>query len=135
MAVQEKRAFFAVGIPIGEFPDTMFQNLMSLIAARANLLKKALGTETLVIVYLRGKLWFPWFTIRESHREAIIYRHFVYFLCEAARFQSSFSTLIHYAGTSKLAMRLFLLELGYVGRDLKEGRKLLLRNFRWFPLI
>ena len=39
MEVQEKRAFYAVGIPIEEFPDTMFQNLMALIAARTDLLK------------------------------------------------------------------------------------------------
>ena len=88
MEVQEKRAFYAVGIPIEEFPDTMFQNLMALIAARTDLLKKALGTETLSIVFVRGKLWFPWFNIQESKREAVIYRHFIYFLCEVARFQS-----------------------------------------------
>lgn len=129
MEVQEKRTFYAVGIPIEKFPDTMFQNLMALIAARADLLKKALGTETLVIVLAHGKLWFPWFAIRESKRETVIYRHFVYFLCEVARFQSYFPAQPRYVGTGKFAMRLFLWELGYVGRDLKEGRKLLLRNF------
>ncbi len=129
MEVQEKPTSFAVGIPSDEFPDSMFQNLMALIAARADLLKKALGTETLAIILLRGKLWFPWFTIRENCHEADIYREFVYFLCETARFQSHYPAWLRYAGTGKLAMRLFLLEIGYVGRDLKEGRKLLLRNF------
>ncbi len=129
MEVQEKRTSYAVGIPIEEFPDTMFRNLMALIAARADLLKKALGTETLAIVFVRGKLWFPWFTIRESTREVAIYRHFICFLCEVARFQSHYPAWLHYAGTGKLAMWLFLWELGYVGKDLKEGRKLLLRNF------
>lgn len=129
MKPQEKLASFAVGIPINEFPVTMFRNLMTLIAARTDLLKKALGTETLAIVYARGKLWFPWFTIQESYQEAAIYWHFVYFLCETARFQSHYPAWLRYAGTGKFAMRLFLLELGYVGRDLRVGRKLLLRNF------
>lgn len=129
MEAQEERTRFAVGIPIEEFPDTMFRNLMTLIAARADLLKKALETETLAIVFLKGKLWFPWFTIRESEREAAIYRHFVYFLCEVARFESHFPAQPRYAGTGKFAMRLFLRELHYVGLDLREGRKLLLRNF------
>ncbi len=129
MEPQENHISFAVGIPINEFPVTMFQNLMTLISARANLLKKALGTESLAIVFWQGKLWFPWFTIRESCQEAAIYRHFVYFLCEAARFQSHYPAWLRYAGTGRFAMRLFLLELGYVGRDLRAGRKLLLRNF------
>lgn len=117
-----------VSMPKSQFTDTSLENLKALIAAKGNLIKKALGVDALPLEITDTKVSFPWFPATPTPEELKAYDTFICKLCELARTQKRVSATEKPTDNEKYAFRCFLLRLGFIGAEYKETRKILLRN-------
>lgn len=117
-----------ISMPRGLFTDSTLENLKALIAAKGNLIKKALGTDNLPIEVNDAKVSFPWFVGTPTPEELKAYDTFICKLCEMARNQKRVSAKEKEVDNEKYAFRCFLLRLGFIGAEFKTERKILLRN-------
>jgi len=117
-----------IEMPRSSFTDTALDNLRRLVESKNNLIKKALGTETLELEITDDKVRFPWFEDGTDPDAVKAYTHFVTALCEMARVQKRVTAKEKETDNDKYAFRCFLLRLGFIGTAYKEERKILLRN-------
>lgn len=117
-----------ISMPRSLFTDSNMENLKALVAAKGNLIKKALGTEELPIEVKDAKVSFPWFMGTPTPEELKAYDTFICKLCEMARNQKRVSAKEKEVDNEKYAFRCFLLRLGFIGAEFKTERKILLRN-------
>jgi hypothetical protein len=117
-----------IEMPRSSFTDTALDNLKRLVESKSNLIKKALGTETLELEITDDKVRFPWFEDDTNPDAVKAYTHFVTALCEMARVQKRVTAKEKETSNDKYAFRCFLLRLGFIGAAYKEERKILLRN-------
>jgi hypothetical protein len=117
-----------VSMPIGEFTDKAIENLRKLVKSKANVIKKALGTEDLTVIQSAGSLDFPWFTITGTNGECVIYSQFISKLCGLAKQLTRVNATEKPIGNEKRTFRHFLLRLGYIGKEFAADRKFLMRN-------
>jgi hypothetical protein len=117
-----------IEMPRSSFTDTALDNLKRLVESKSNLIKKALGTETLELEITDDKVGFPWFEDGTDPDTVKAYTHFVTALCEMARIQKRVTAKEKETDNDKYAFRCFLLRLGFIGAAYKEERKILLRN-------
>lgn len=114
-------------------PDNLteedFAKLQNLVASKASLFKKALGTDDLTIQRADGKISFPWFHGTDSSR-AQAYAKLVTALCQLAKKSKRITAKEHEVLNEKYTFRCFLLRLGFIGQEYKECRKILLENLR-----
>ena len=102
-------------------------NLKKLLEAKGNLIKKALGIDSLPIELKEETVEFPWFeTI--SPEETAAYTHFISALCELSKNAKRVTAKEKEVDNEKYAFRCFLLRLGFIGTEYKAERKILLRN-------
>lgn len=118
----------AIQMPLSLFTESQLKNLYALVAAKASLLKKALGADELPINIVDKKLDFPWFPKCESPDEVKTYMHLVTAICDMARNQKRITAKEKPVDNDKYAFRCFLLRLGFIGEAYKTERKILLRN-------
>lgn len=119
---------FTVEIPRAGFSEEAYDNLQKIIASKAVLLKKAIGTDSLDIESSADKLIFPWFTLRDLDGETDAYTRLVSALCNMAKTQKRVTARERDGANEKFTMRLFLIRLGFIGDEYKTARKILLRN-------
>ena len=106
---------------------TAVGNLKKLLEAKGNLIKKALGIDSLPIEVKEETVEFPWFeTI--SPEETAAYTHFISALCELSKNARRVTAKEKEVDNEKYAFRCFLLRLGFIGTEYKAERKILLRN-------
>lgn len=117
-----------ISMPTSLFSETALQNLKDLVAAKGNLIRKALGVEELPIEVGEMKVSFPWFAGTPTPEEVKAYDHFICALCEMARNQKRITAKERDTGNDKYAFRCFLLRLGFIGPEYKQDRKILLHN-------
>lgn len=117
-----------IEVPKTGFNDISLDNLHKIIASKEALLKKALGTDRLLIADTGDTLKFPWFTLYGLEGEVDAYSRLIAAICSMARKQKRVTAKEHGAGNDKFDMRLFLVRLGFVGDEYKAARKILLRN-------
>ena len=117
-----------VSMPRSLFTDSNLENLKSLIAAKGNLIKKALGVNDLPLEITDTKVSFPWFAAIPAPDEMNAYNTFICKLCEMARNQKRVNATEKPTDNEKYAFRCFLLRLGFIGAEYKTARKILLRN-------
>lgn len=117
-----------------EIPNTLTKtdrdNLDKLIASKAALIKKAVGTNSLEVAFSEDKITFPWFTLTEGNEgeETAAYTAFVTALVAIVKRQKQINATEKPAENEKYAFRCFLLRLGFIGDEYKAARKILLRN-------
>ena len=104
-----------------------FTKLQNLVASKASLFKKALGTDDLTIQRADGKISFPWFHGTGSAR-AQAYAKLVTALCQLAKKSKRITAKEHEVPNEKYAFRCFLLRLGFIGKEYKDCRKILLEK-------
>ena len=104
-----------------------FTKLQNLVASKASLFKKALGTDDLTIQRTDGKISFPWFHGADSAR-AQAYAKLVTALCQLAKKSKRITAKEHEVPNEKYAFRCFLLRLGFIGKEYKDCRKILLEK-------
>ena len=117
-----------ISMPRSLFTDSGLENLKALIAAKGNLIKKALGTDDLPLEITDTKVSFPWFPGIPTPDEMKAYDTFICKLCEMARNQKRVVAKEKETDNDKYAFRCFLLRLGFIGAEYKSERKILLRN-------
>ena len=117
-----------ISMPRGLFTESTLENLKALIAAKGNLIKKALGVNDLPIGVTDEKVSFPWFPAAPTPEELKAYDTFICKLCEMARNAKRVVAKEKETDNDKYAFRCFLLRLGFIGAEFKTERKILLRN-------
>ena len=117
-----------ISMPRGLFTDSTLENLKALIAAKGNLIKKALGVDDLPIEVTDEKVSFPWFPAVPTPEELKAYDTFICKLCEMARNAKRVVAKEKETDNDKYTFRCFLLRLGFIGAEFKTERKILLRN-------
>lgn len=117
-----------IELPKAGFTDGALDNLHKIVMNKGALLKKALGTDNLTVIDTGETLKFPWFTLHGLENEADAYSRLVTAICEMAKQRKR--VLAKACGTEndKFTMRLFLVQLGFIGDEYKAARRLLLRN-------
>ena len=102
--------------------------MKNLSEAKGKLIRHALDVEDLPIEVSEDQVSFPWFEEMPSPEEVQAYTHFISALCEMARNQKRITVKEKETPNEKYAFRCFLLRLGFIGKEYKEERKILLRN-------
>lgn len=104
-------------------------NLTSLLDAKGGLIKKALGIDALGIEITESSVKLPWFSELPDTESVKAYTHFTAALCEMSLNQKRITASSKKVDNEKYAFRCFLLRLGFIGKEYKEERKILLKNF------
>ena len=108
------------------------ENLIGILAAKKNLITKALGIDSVDIVFKDDSVIFPWFKDLAPN-EAHAYIAFIAAVCEMSLKQNRVTAKAKEVENEKYAFRCFLLRLGFIGDEFKEDRKVLLRNLEGSP--
>ena len=119
---------FCIELPEETLTDTARANLDRIIESKGNLLRKALGTDTLAYEIADGKVRFPWFHISGSPEEVTAYTQLITSLVEMATNSKRITAKERTVENEKYAFRCFLLRLGFIGDEYKAARKVLLKN-------
>lgn len=117
-----------VTLPRDDFSDEACGNLQKIIASKAALLKKALGTDSVDIEITPASIRFPWFTLHNIDGEGEAYTNLAEALFKMAKNQKRVTAKECSTENEKFTMRLFLIRLGFIGDEYKTARKILLRN-------
>lgn len=117
-----------ISMPRNSFTDTALENVKAIIQAKGELIRHALLLDDLPIEISQDEVSFPWFEEMPSPEEVQAYTHFISALCEMARNQKRITVKEKETPNEKYAFRCFLLRLGFIGKEYKEERKILLRN-------
>ena len=118
----------SVEMPRDGMTPTAMENLRRLVASKATLLKKALGTDSLPITEHSDRIEYGWFRPTDDQTEIAAYYQLVQGLCELARMQKRVSATEQEVENEKYTFRCFLLRLGFIGRAYKDSRRVLLKN-------
>ena len=102
--------------------------LEQLVESKETLLKKAIGTDNLMIGEQDDKLDFAWFKRDASPDEIHAYMSLVTALCKMAKESKRITSKDRDVENEKYAFRCFLLRLGFIGDEYKADRKILLQN-------
>lgn len=116
-----------ISIPRDTLPDEKIAVLEQIIAGKAELLKKAIGTDTLTVKISGEKISFPRFPYTQDSDEARAYTDLIAKLYEMANRQKR-TGAVNETDNEKYTFRCFLLRLGMIGAEYKTTRKILLRN-------
>jgi hypothetical protein len=110
------------------FSEGALENLQALVEAKGELIRHALDVEELPIEISEDEVSFPWFEELPTPEEIKAYTHFISALSEMAINQKRITVKEKEVENEKYAFRCFLLRLGFIGKDYKDERKILLRN-------
>ena len=118
----------AIELPKDGMTPTAMENLRRLVASKATLLKKALGTDNLPITEHPDRIEFRWFQPTDDQANITAYYNLVRSLCELARTHKRVIATEQETDNEKYTFRCFLLRLGFIGTEYKEARKILMQN-------
>ena len=117
-----------VSMPRSNFSEGALENLQALVEAKGELIRHALDVEEMPIEISEDEVSFPWFEELPTPEEIKAYTHFISALSEMAINQKRITVKEKEVENEKYAFRCFLLRLGFIGKDYKDERKILLRN-------
>ena len=124
--VQQEK--LTIAIPRESLTDTALENLQKIIANKQTLFQRAFRTDSTEIEITEEKISFLWFPYTADSDEIAAYTQFISRLCDMARDAKRVSSKPTETDNDKYAFRCFLLRLGFIGKDYKTARKILLRN-------
>ena len=118
----------AIGLTVEiPFDKVNVGNLMKLLDAKGDLIKKALGISDIRIEMKEDRVAFPWFT-EACPESAMAYTNFIAALCRMSKEAKRVTATAKEVENEKYAFRCFLLRLGFIGAEYKKERKILLQN-------
>lgn len=117
-----------VEIPLRLVDEATLANLDRIIEGKGNLIRKAIGADSLVYEVKDDKVMFPWFTLSGDADEALVYTQLISKLVEQARTAKRVTMKEKNVENEKYAFRCFLLRLGFIGDEYKATRRVLLKN-------
>ena len=125
---QKEPDVLSISYPLEGFPEEAITNLEKMVAAKAPLICKALGVDTLTIEREVDKLTFAWFRPDLTADEIHACGQLVCCLCETAKSKKRVSAREREFPNPKFSMRVFCLGLGMIGSEFAQARRLLMRN-------
>ena len=126
VAVQQDK--LTIAVPKEILTDTALENLQKIIVNKQTLLQRAFQTDSTEVEITEEKINFAWFPYTEDGDEITAYTQFISRLCDMARDAKRVSSKPTETDNDKDAFRCFLLRLGFIGKEYKTARKILLRN-------
>ncbi len=126
VAVQQDK--LTIAVPKEILTDTALENLQKIIVNKQTLLQRAFQTDSTEVEITEEKINFAWFPYTEDGDEITAYTQFISRLCDMARDAKRVSSKPTETDNDKYAFRCFLLRLGFIGKEYKTARKILLRN-------
>ena len=123
--VQDAISGLDISVPADKV-DT--EKLARLLEAKGELIKKALGVEELPIEEADGVVRFPWFREAMDVDRAQAYINFVSAICRMSMEQKRIQARDRGTVNEKYTFRCFLLRLGFIGKEFKQDRKILLER-------
>jgi len=124
----ESAALASVTISKRKLSEESLSKLEAVITSKASLLRKVLGTTELKVIPTDRGYSFPWFQIESSEEEMAVYQTLVEKLAAFASQLKRVSATDKPAPNERYAFRCFLLRLGFIGKEYKFHRNILLRN-------
>jgi hypothetical protein len=118
----------SVEMPRDGMTPTAMENLRRMVASKVTLLKKALGTDSLLITEHADRIEFGWFRPTDDQTEITAYYQLVQGLCNLARTQKRVLAAERPVESDRFALRCMLLRIGFIGDAFKDSRRVLLRN-------
>lgn len=115
-------------IPGESLTDTALENLQKITANKQTLFQCAFQTDSTEIEITDEKIKIIWFSYTTDSDEIAAYTQFISRLCDMARDAKRVSSKPTETDNDKYAFRCFLLRLGFIGKEYKTARKILLRN-------
>ena len=117
-----------IAIPKESLTDMALENLQKIIANKQTLFQCAFQTDSTEIEITEEKINFTWFPYTVYGDDIAAYTQFISRLCDMARDAKRVSSKPTETDNDKYAFRCFLLRLGFIGKEYKTARKILLRN-------
>ena len=124
--VQQEK--LTIAIQKESLTDTALENLQKIIANKQTLFQRAFRMDSTEIEITDEKINFTWFPYTVDGDEIADYTQFISRLCDMARDAKRVSSKPTETDNDKYAFRCFLLRLGFIGKEYKIARKILLRN-------
>lgn len=115
-------------IPGESLTDIALENLQKITANKQTLFQRAFRTDSTEIEIIEEKINFTWFPYTADGDEITAYTQFISRLCDMARDAKRVSSKPTETDNDKYAFRCFLLRLGFIGKEYKMARRILLRN-------
>ena len=115
-------------IPRESLTDTALENLQKITANKQTLFQRAFRMDSTEIEITDEKINFTWFSYTVDGDDIAAYTQFISRLCDMARDAKRVSSKPTETDNDKYAFRCFLLRLGFIGKEYKTARKILLRN-------
>ena len=107
------------------FDESSLDHLRQLIWAKGNLIKEALAIDSLPLEVTDEKVSLDWFKEIDP-KESEAYQLFLNHLVDYAKKRTRVITQPREYENPRYAFRCFLLQLGFIGPEYKEARKILL---------
>ena len=126
--VPMQQDMLTIAVPKEILTDTALENLQKIIANKQILFQHAFRTDSTEIEITDEKINFTWFPYIVDGDDIAAYTQFISRLCDMARDAKRVSTKPTETDNDKYAFRCFLLRLGFIGKEYKTARKILLRN-------
>lgn len=117
-----------IELPGSYLDEAELGRVRAIVASKATVLKKALGTDNLSIERKENKICFPWFTDHGIDGEAKAYMQLVSGIAKRAKMLTRVTATESLSDNDKFTMRLFLVSLNFKGPEYAFARKFLLRN-------
>lgn len=128
-AQEEQGNGLTISLPKDGFTPESFDRLVKLVDSKADLIRKALGAQTLDILQTENRVEFPWWGRTPEPEETQAYMDFIANLCALAKGAKRVNTTSgHAVESEKFAFRVWLLRLGFNGAEYKATRAVLLKN-------
>ena len=124
--VQQEK--LTIAITKDSLTDTALENLQKITANKQTLFQRAFRMDSTEIEITEEKINFTWFLYTVDGDEIAAYTQFISRLCDMARDAKRVSSKPTETDNDKYAFRCFLLRLGFIGKEYKTARKILLRN-------
>ena len=115
-------------IPRESLTDTALENLQKITANKQTLFQRAFRMDSTEIEITDEKINFTWFPYTVDGDDIAAYTQFISRLCDMARDAKRVSSKPIETDNDKYPFRCFLLRLGFIGKEYKTARKILLRN-------
>ena len=126
----EKPTDLVLSFPRETVDDATLHKLKVMVANREQLLKRALGTESLEIETTKDKVSFPWFNVPNDSELAKIYMNFITAMINRAKQKTHIIPRDNSKPyeNEKFAFRIFMIDLGLKGPKYAELRHELMKN-------
>ena len=132
-AEDDEKIHLSLSLPKAMFDQSLgaINRLKYAVGAKQTLLKKALATDSLEIMIEEDRVVFPWFTLssEDNAEEIDAYSKLVFALAKKAITQKRVNPDEKINPDERLGMRLYLINLGFIGDEYKSARAILMRNF------